>query len=250
MADSAPKRPPHSIRSAIRPAASHAPIDASVAVFTFVGAWLAAQILSTVVLAVLGDGDAVADTPIGVLAVTLVAGWSAMLAGMWAASDRAGSGHPVDDYGISFAPIDALGLGIGALSQLVLVKVVYLPLEQLWPNTFNDDRLQENAKELIDRAGGAATLLLFLIVALGAPVVEELFYRGLLQRSLAARFNDGVVVVGVALVFALVHFRPIEYPGLFAFGLVLGLTAIRTDRLGMPIMTHIGFNVTGLLLAW
>jgi hypothetical protein len=58
------------------------------------------------------------------------------------------------------------------------------------------------------------------------------------------------VVVSVAFVFALVHFRVIEYPGLFAFGLVLGVTAIRTDRLGMPILTHIGFNVTGLLLAW
>ncbi|RLE17315.1 MAG: hypothetical protein DRJ50_14215, partial [Actinobacteria bacterium] len=145
MADSAPKRPPHSIRSAIRPAASHAPIDAPVAVFTFVGAWLVSQILASVVVAVLGGGEAASETSIGVLAIALVAGWSAILAGMWVASDRAGSGHPTDDYGISFAPVDALGLGIGALSQLVLVKVVYLPLEEIWPNTFTDDRLQENA---------------------------------------------------------------------------------------------------------
>lgn len=249
VADSA-KRPPHSIPNAIRPATSGVPIDASVAVFSFVGAWLVAQVVSTIVLVVLGGGDSVTETPIGVLAVALIAGWTAMLAGMWVASDRAGSGSPVADYGIAFAPIDIIGLGIGVLSQLVLVRVVYLPLERLWTDTFTDDRLQENAKELVDSAGGATTLLLFLLVALGAPVVEELFYRGLLQRPLAARFNDGIVVVGVALVFTVVHFRPIEYPGLFAFGLVLGLTAIRTDRLGMPIMTHVGFNVTGLLLAW
>jgi len=245
VADSASKRP-----NAIRPATSHVPIDASVAVFVFVGAWLVAQVVSTVVLAVLGSGGSVSDTPIGVLAVALSAGWTAMLAGMWVASNRAGSGHPVDDYGISFAPIDALGLGIGVLCQLVLVRVVYVPLEMLWSDTFTDDRLQENAKELIDRAGGASTLLLFLVVVVGAPFVEELFYRGLLQRPLAARFNDGLVVVGVALVFTLIHFRPIEYPGLFAFALVLGITAVRTDRLGMPILTHVGFNVTGLLLAW
>jgi membrane protease YdiL (CAAX protease family) len=250
VADPAQRRPPHSIRNVTRPATSQVPIDASVAVFTFVGAWLVAQILSAIVLAILGGGESASDTPFGVLAIALLAGWSAYLAGMWVASDKAGSGHPVDDYGIAFAPIDALGLGIGVLSQLVLVKVVYLPLEQIWPETFTDDRLQENAKELIDRAGGAATVLLFVIVAFGAPVVEELFYRGLLQRALAARFNDGLVVVGVAFVFALVHFRAVEYPGLFAFGLVLGVTAIRTDRLGMPILTHIGFNVTGLLLAW
>ncbi|MBV1893212.1 MAG: CPBP family intramembrane metalloprotease [Ilumatobacteraceae bacterium] len=250
MPDSVPKRPPHLIRSAIRPSTSHTPIDASTAVLAFMGAWVAAQIVSVIVLAVLGGGDSISDTPIGVLAVALMAGWSAYLAGMWFASKRAGSGSPVADYGISIAPIDAVGLGIGVLSQLVLVRVVYLPLEAMWPDTFTDDRLQENAKDLIDTAGGASIVLLFAIVVLGAPIVEELFYRGLLQRSLAARFNDGLVVVGVALVFAFIHFRPIEYPGLFAFGLVLGFTAIRTDRLGMPILTHIGFNLTGLLLAW
>jgi len=46
-----------------------------------------------------------------------------------------------------------------------------------------------------------------------------------------------------------VHFRPVEYPGLFVFGLVLGLVALRTGRLGMAITTHVGFNLTGLLLA-
>jgi len=165
------------------------------------------------------------------------------------ASDRAGSGRPVDDYGITFAPVDVLGLGIGVLSQLVLVRVVYLPLEAVWPDTFTDDRLQENARNLVDRADGASMVLLFLMVVIGAPLVEELFYRGLLQRPLAARFDDGVVLVGVAAVFALVHFRPVEYPGLFVFGLVLGLVALRTGRLGMAITTHVGFNLTGLLLA-
>ena len=241
----------HSIRSAIRPVGGTPPIDAHTAVLTFVGAWIAAQVVSAVVLTVLdGETGDTTSTSIGVLASALAAGWACYLAGMWWASDRAGSGRPVDDYGIVFAPIDVIGLGIGALSQLVLVRVVYLPLEAIWPDTFTDDRLQENARDLIDRAGGATTALLFLIVVIGAPVVEELFYRGLLQRSLAGRFSDGLVVVGVAAVFAFVHFRPVEYPGLFAFGLVLGLVALRTGRLGMAITTHIGFNLTGLLLVW
>ena len=49
--------------------------------------------------------------------------------------------------------------------------------------------------------------------------------------------------------FALVHFRPIEYPGLFVFGLILGACALRTGRLGMPILAHVAFNATGLVLA-
>ena len=82
-----------------------------------------------------------------------------------------------------------------------------------------------------------------------APVVEELFYRGLLQRSLASRFNEGAVLVVVAFVFAVVHFRPIEIPGLFVIGLVFGFAALRSGRLGPAIMIHAGFNATGLLLA-
>jgi len=89
---------------------------------------------------------------------------------------------------------------------------------------------------------------LVAVVVIGAPVVEELFYRGLLQRSLAARFNEGAVLVVVAAVFALVHFRPIEIPGLFVFGLILGWAALRSGRLGPAITIHVGFNLTGLLL--
>jgi membrane protease YdiL (CAAX protease family) len=33
---------------------------------------------------------------------------------------------------------------------------------------------------------------------------------------------------------------------LFAFGLVLGVCALRTRRLGMAIAAHVGFNAAGL----
>ena len=226
------------------------PIEPRVAVAVFLGSWVLAQLLASIVLSIFGEGGAPGDSSIGVLAVSLIAAWSAYLGGMWYASRSAGSGDPIADYGVTFAPVDATGIAIGVLCQLVLVNVVYLPLEALWPDTFTDDRLQENARDLVDRANGGSVVLLVVLVAVGAPVVEELFYRGLLQRSLVARFSDALVVVGVAAVFALVHFRPVEYPGLFVFGLVLGTCAVLTDRLGLAIITHMSFNVTGLVLAW
>jgi membrane protease YdiL (CAAX protease family) len=250
VADPADRRAPHPIRSAIRPSATPAPIDVGTAVVTFVAAWLAAQLLSAIVVGLLGGGQSISDSSIGVLAAGLIAAWSAYLAGMWVASQRGGSGDPVVDYGLAFAPVDAIGVGIGVLSQLVLVNLVYLPLRALWPDTFNDDRLQETAQDLVDRASGGAAVVLVLLIVVGAPVVEELFYRGLLQRSLAARFNESLVVVGVAALFALAHFRPIEFPGLFAFGLVVGVCALVTGRLGLSIVTHMAFNLTGLVLAW
>ncbi len=229
------------------PSAAPHTIDATTAAYTFVGSWVAAQLVLSIVLLVL-HGDTATDPSFGVLAVGLVGAWSSYLVGMWIASQRAGSGDPIADYGFSIRWVDVLGIGVGALAQLVLIRAVYLPLEALWPGTFSEDRLTENAQELVDRASNGSTWLLVAVVVIGAPIVEELFYRGLLQRSLAARFAHVPVVIGVAAVFALVHFRPAEFPGLFAVGLLFGWAALRWDRLGPAIMIHVGFNLTGLLL--
>ena len=61
--------------------------------------------------------------------------------------------------------------------------------------------------------------------------------------------EPGLNKFGTAAWFAIIHFRPVEYPGLFAFALVTGACMMLTDRLGMSWATHIAFNVTGLLLA-
>jgi membrane protease YdiL (CAAX protease family) len=49
-------------------------------------------------------------------------------------------------------------------------------------------------------------------------------------------------------VFGAVHLQPVEFPGLFAFALLLGYVYRRTGRLGMCITTHMAFNACGLLL--
>ena len=244
MVDSA--RRSASLSGGFLPSAAPRPIDAPTAAATFLGAWLAAQIVaSLIIVAVAGRST---DPSFGVTALALVGAWTTYLVAMWLASQRAGSGSMVADYGLRFRPIDVVGLGIGALCSLVLIRIVYLPLEALWPATFSEARLNENAQDLVDSAGGSRWMVVAVVVV-GAPLMEELFYRGLLQRSLASRYNDWLAVVGVAALFSLVHFRPIEIPGLFVIGLVFGFAALRTGRLGMAIMIHAGFNATGILHA-
>lgn len=232
-----------------RPSAAPRPIDARTAVVVFLGAWLLGQLVASVMLLALHGEGSSTDAGIGVLAAVLASAWACWVGTMWWASQRAGSGDWAADFGFRFRPVDVVGLGIGALGNLVLIQLVYLPLEAIWPATFNEERLNENARDLVALVDGGSTVLLFVMVAIGAPLAEELLYRGLLQRSLAARFNEALVVVAVAAVFALVHFRPVEYVGLFAIGLVFGVAALRTGRLGLAIMIHVGFNATGLLRA-
>ncbi len=103
-------------------------------------------------------------------------------------------------------------------------------------------------RDLYDQAHGGWLVGLVAIVVIGAPFVEELVYRGLLQGAVVRRVNDTVGVVAVAAFFALIHFRWVELPGLFVFGLILGICALRTGRLGMSILAHMAFNATGLML--
>ncbi len=147
------------------------------------------------------------------------------------------------------APIDLVGVPVGVLGQLVIVPLVYVPLRQLWPDTFSEAELEERAQELADKANGWTVVLLVLVVVIGAPIVEELVYRGLLQRSIAASIGGVAGLLITSAWFALVHPSPVEYPGLFLAGLMFGAGVLLTDRIGPSILTHAAFNATGLALA-
>ena len=217
--------------------------------------WLVGSVVGAGVVSAAGY-HSTEEAPVWVTMAVAAGLWVPMLVGLWLLSERFGrprfARHPfVEEYGLRFKLIDLIGVPIGVLSQLVLVRVLYWPLERAWPGTFSRSRVEQNARDLYDRAHGGWLIGLVAIVVIGAPIVEELMYRGLLQGAAVRRFNDTVAVVAVAAFFALIHLRWVELPGLFVFGLMLGVCALRTRRLGMSIVGHMAFNATGLLLvAW
>jgi len=90
-------------------------------------------------------------------------------------------------------------------------------------------------------------------VGVGAPIIEEIFYRGLLQRSLIKRGLPAGLAIGItSVVFGVSHFEALQLPGLVLAGAVFGVLAHRSGRLGPAIAAHVGFNlvtVVALLLA-
>jgi membrane protease YdiL (CAAX protease family) len=214
------------------------------------GVWIAGNLVGAAVIGASGY-DSATDAPVWVTIAAAAAQWTPMLIGLWALSNHFGPHRFADDYGLRFKVVDLIGVPVGVLSQLVLVRLAYWPLERAWPDTFSKAKIERNARDLYERAHGGWLIGLIGIVVIGAPIVEELVYRGLLQGSLVRRLNDTVAVVLIASFFALIHFRWVEYPGLFIFGVVLGICALRTRRLGMGIAAHLAFNATGLMLvAW
>ena len=120
------------------------------------------------------------------------------------------------------------------------VPLLYLPLLLL----FDDLDVAEPARNLVDKATGIGVVLLVLVVVVGAPVVEEIFYRGLALRAMESRMRPGLALVLSSLIFAVVHLQVTQFPALLMFGLVAGRLAQKDGRLGRAIWAHVGFNAT------
>jgi len=217
-----------------------------VLVFGWVGAFLVANILSAIIFG--ASGAVSGEEPIWVAGASALGLWVPFLGVLYGLCGRYGSGSFVRDYAIGFRPSDLLGVPIGIASQLVFVNLVYLPLRAIFPDTLSADRVENREKDLFDRAHGGWLVVLVLVVVVGAPVVEEIVYRGFVHGTLRGLLGDGVALILAAAWFALIHFAPVEYPGLFVFAVVLGLCFQRTRRLGLPIVAHMAFNATGLIL--
>jgi CAAX protease family protein len=211
-------------------------------------AWLIAALVALsgqiAILAATGYVDVTADDrPLWLDAVLLIPLWVSLLAATVIISHQWGTGSLRHDYGLRFRTFDLLGVPIGVASQAVLIPAIY------WVLRVSSEDVSSQARTLTDRAGSdAEVVLLVLMVVVGAPIIEELFFRGLLMRAIQARWDDRIALVVSALFFALVHFQPLQIPGLFAFGLILGTCAQRTGRLGMGILAHSAFNATAVVM--
>jgi hypothetical protein len=165
------------------------------------------------------------------------------------ASKRWGSGRVRRDLGLRMRPVDLpLGL-LGAIAMFLTVAITGIVLHALdVPQASNLDRHGD------DRSLG---LMIFLFVLAGvvAPLTEEILFRGVLMRGLTDRLSIPTAIVGQGVVFGAAH---VLWDGgwgnvglvipLALAGVVLGLFARWTGRLGTSITAHCLFNVAQLVL--
>lgn len=234
----------------MRPAANEARFTVGAAAVLWVAAYVAALPLQSAVVAALGQSGNDPDTwPTSTTAAAVLCLWIPFLVGLVVLSRRRGGSSIRDDYRLRFRAVDLVGVPVGLAAQLVVIPLLYWPLSQWFPGAFDSEKVDERATQLWDRAHGGWVVVLVLVVAVGAPLVEELVYRGVIQQSLEGRLNDAVALVLSAAFFALIHLQPVELPGLFVAGLAFGLCWQRSGRIACPMLAHMAFNVAGLVLA-
>lgn len=216
------------------------------AVGGWVIAWLSGGVLATLIALSSGSGGGSSSGPWVVLALA-VAQWTPFVVLLVAVGRRrGGTGRPDVDFGLRWRPVDLVGVPLGVVTQLVVVPAVYVPLARWWPTTFETERVERRARDLWESSSGTGIIALVVVVVIGAPLVEELVYRGLLQRSLVRRAGPFLGVTLATVWFALIHVQPVEYPGLLLAGAAFGIPAVVTGRLGASVLAHVAFNAAGL----
>lgn len=78
----------------------------------------------------------------------------------------------------------------------------------------------------------------FLKVVIMAPVIEELIFRGVIMHGLMRNYSKFTAVFISALMFALWHLNPWQFPATIILGLVLGILMLRTRSIYLCIIGH------------
>ena len=104
----------------------------------------------------------------------------------------------------------------------------------------------EPDSDLSNRMYGSMTwpsgIVFVLFIALVPAFVEELFFRGYMQRRLMARWRPSAAIPTVAVIFAAFHGSPLAALGVLPLGLCFGILAWRTGSLWPGIVCHAFVN--------
>lgn len=136
-------------------------------------------------------------------------------------------------------------LGLAFAGVLVALPVALL-LQQLSAMGMKSVSVQPEVQVVVQTLQETQTLqqrVFFAFVAiLGAPVVEEIIFRGILYPAIKQRGWPQLALWGTSLLFALTHANTATFLPLTFLAMVLVFLYERTGNLLAPILTHSLFN--------
>jgi membrane protease YdiL (CAAX protease family) len=100
-----------------------------------------------------------------------------------------------------------------------------------------------------DASRAAPFVANFLVIAIVAPFVEELTYRGLGFAAVAGAYGPIAAIVVTSLAFGLAHGLVVALPVLTIFGAILAWLRFKTESIYPTVILHGLFNGAALIAA-
>lgn len=121
------------------------------------------------------------------------------------------------------------------ITLLSLQISVTMPLGSLIPMP---DMFKQMFMELANLHGWAA----FLTIAIAAPILEELIFRGIILDGLLKNYSAKKAIFWSSFLFALVHMNPWQFISAMVIGLFSAWVYYRTSNLLLCIIIHFANN--------
>jgi membrane protease YdiL (CAAX protease family) len=90
---------------------------------------------------------------------------------------------------------------------------------------------------------------IFFAIAIAAPIVEELLFRGMLQNAIAKYVPFWAAILLSSFLFAVVHMQLYAIPGLMSLSIAFGYLYHRTGSLRTNIILHMANNAFALAVS-
>lgn len=154
---------------------------------------------------------------------------------------------PKDNIVFLWAFIGLVGLqlfssGIIPLQNTVLPEFLSSFFREAYQNYI------ERFKEMFGTPSFSTLFYALFAVSLVPGVVEELVFRGYLQKSLERQYSAKFSIIFVAFIFAMTHASLEVFVSLFAAGLLLGTFAFKTGSIYPSMMIHILLNASSIII--
>jgi len=206
------------------------------------------------VIAITIGGDDLTDNPVYALFFGTAAFQVMQATYPWLVSRRKGLGMKEDWRFVSSLPNDIfIGLGLAVLCVIGSQIATFGAAALVGLEDTND---ASNTGILDDNRGSIWIVGVIFLVVVGAPLAEELLFRGLILRVLQKSLGGVFAVVISSILFAIPHWQAdaswqetiVLLSALATVGLVLGTGAVVTNRLGPAIIAHFVFNAIGTVV--
>jgi uncharacterized protein len=217
------------------------------------GLFLVAQLVAGLILAVVVAATD-AQTEGGeawLLAVVAPPTWIALIGWPWWVSRQKGYRRMSIDFGLAVRGVDViLGVagGIMALAVGAGLAFVWTMAANSEPPT-NTDILSGDPTDLV------ALVVSLAVVAIGTPIAEEIFFRGLVLGAARKRWGTALAVVFSSLLFGAFHVQAGLVSWAFVgtvtacYGVVFAMLRVWTrGRIGAPIVAHMVVNGAAIVL--
>ena len=110
--------------------------------------------------------------------------------------------------------------------------------------------MSETFEQIMKAIFSNVNWIMIVTVALVAPIVEELLFRGVILDGLLKNYSPTKAILWSAVIFGVAHLNPYQFISAFIIGILMGWVYWRTGSLLLCIIIHFINNSFAFVPSW